>query len=368
MYMHKYYSAAHKIILGLVVVIVSVTLVVLPASANELKSRSVSVSRSTVGVVSDYTFRFLVPDNQVIGSVAFEFCSNSPVYGFSCTSPAGLGPLFDHDNNGGTPDVLNVTSGITLANQTGNTGFATSQSDTTASRLVIKRSATAGNAVNSSYRFTNIINPSSPNITTYVRLSTYISEDATGAPNSTGGVAFVTTDSFRVDAYVPPFLIFCAGVTVSLNCNSSTGSFINLGELRSSSTTSATMQFSGATNDPSGYTTYLTGNTITSGNNIINPLASPSTSRVGVSQFGVNLRQNSSPSIGSDAIGPGSSSAASAYNSPNLFRFINGDTLSSSGTSTDFKLFTASFIVNVSPGQSPGYYATTMTYTSIASF
>jgi hypothetical protein len=107
---------------------------------------------------------------------------------------------------------------------------------------------------------------------------------------------------------------------------------------------------------------------MTSGNNIINPLSPGGASLVGTSQFGLNLRANNSPTVGIDPFGPGSSAATVGYNTPNVFRFISGEAITNSPTSTDFKIFTASYIVNVPPDQTPGIYATTMTFTAIASF
>lgn len=192
--------------------------------------------------------------------------------------------------------------------------------------------------------------------------------DGSGAATDAGAVAFAVTQNFQVSAYVPPFLIFCAAVTVTLNCNSATGVLIDIGELQQTLTATATMQFSGGTNDPTGYTTYLGGLTMTSGNNIIDPLSAGGTSIVGSSQFGLNLRANSNPTVGIDPFGPGASVATAGYDTPNVFRFVNGEAITTSSTSTDFKVFTASFIVNVPPNQTPGIYATTMTYTAIASF
>jgi hypothetical protein len=321
------------------------------AGAAELKLRSVRLSTSIVGSSAQHNFTFTVPSTVVIGSLSFEYCTNSPLSNIACIPPVGL----------------DLTS-MSLASQTGNTGFNISVPDSTSNKIVLNRVASAGNAVSSTYNFTSIINPTTVNETTYVRIATYISTDATGLPTDEGAVAFAVTQNFQVDAYVPPFLIFCAGVTVTLNCSGASGVLIDIGELQETLTSTATMQFSGATNDATGYTTYLNGFTMTSGNNIINPLSPGGASLVGTSQFGLNLRANNSPTVGIDPFGPGSSAATVGYNTPNVFRFISGEAITNSPTSTDFKIFTASYIVNVPPDQTPGIYATTMTFTAIASF
>ncbi len=347
---HKRIRVVARILASFAVIIPVSLLVFMRADALDLGARSVAISTASVGASASYTVGFTVPSTVVMGSISFEYCTNSPFSNVPCVPPTGL----------------NLGS-VTLASQTGNTGFTISAPDSTSSRTVLTRVAAPASAVPSTYRFTNIINPTTPNETTYIRLGTYISTDATGLPTESGAVAFAVTDNFRVDAFVPPFLIFCAGVTVTLNCNNSSGVLIDIGELQRNLTSTATMQFSGATNDATGYTTYLNGFTMTSGNNIINPLPGGA-STTGTSQFGLNLRANSSPSVGIDPFGVGTSNPLSGYGTPNSFRFVSGDAITNSPIATDFRLFTASFIVNIPSNQTPGVYATTMTFTAIASF
>ena len=352
-------SVRHKIRFHKTVILMQVAILVAPiflrpfevVHAAELSVRSVTLSTAGIGAAAQHRFNFTVPSTQVVGSVMFEYCTNSPFIFVACVPPAGL-------------DL----SSMALTAQSGNTGFTISGPDSTANKIVINRAPAAGSAVATSYSFNNIINPTTVNQTTYVRVATYISTDATGVANDYGAVAFATTQNFQVNLYVPPFLIFCVGVSVTINCNSASGTHIDIGELQRTLTTTATMQFSGATNDGTGYTTYLNGLTMTSGNNIINPLSTGGASVIGTSQFGLNLRANSNPSVGQEPIGIGSSAPNPGYGSPNVFRFGDGEVLTNSPTSTDFRLFTASFIVNVPPNQTPGVYATTMTYTAIASF
>lgn len=344
----------HKIIILLQVAVLVTPVFLRPfeiAHAAPLNTRSVTLSTASIGTSAQHRFNFTVPSTQVIGSVMFEYCTNSPLLSDPCVPPAGL----------------DLTS-MVLSAQSGNPSFSISVPDSTGNKIVITRAPVAGNAVATSYTFDNIINPTTVNQTTYVRVATYISTDATGVPNDHGAVAFATTQNFQVSAYVPPWLIFCVGVSVTINCNSATGTHIDIGELQRTLTTTATMQFSGATNDGTGYTTYLSGLTMTSGNNIINPLAGGGVSAVGTSQFGLNLRANSSPVVGQEPIGIGTSAPSPGYGNPNVFRFGDGEALTNSPISTDFRLFTASFIVNIPANQNPGVYATTMTYTAVASF
>ncbi|MCA9327202.1 hypothetical protein KDA14_01615, partial [Candidatus Saccharibacteria bacterium] len=102
--------------------------------------------------------------------------------------------------------------------------------------------------------------------------------------------------------------------------------------------------------------------------NTIAALAAPDVSRVGVSQFGMNLRANSSPSAGQNVVGSGVGVVAAGYNTPNFFKYASGDVLVSSIDPEYFRLFTATYIVNVGASQSPGVYVTTLQYIALASF
>lgn len=321
------------------------------AYADELPTRSVRVSSAQVGAVASHNFRFIIPTTAAIGSLSFEYCTNSPFVGTPCVAPVGL-------------DL----SSVALVAQTGNVGFNISAPDSSANRIVLTRPAAPGNAIVSTYNFNNIINPTTANETTYVRIATYPTLDGTGSFSDNGSVAFATTTGLQVSAFVPPFLTFCVGVYVTLNCNSVTGDKVNIGELDTGQTATANLQFSGATNDGTGYTAYLNGFTMTSGNNIIPALATNSPSIPGVGQFGLNVRANSSPNVGLDPVGVGTSTPGVGYGTPNSYRFVNGEAITSSPIATDFRLFTATYIVNVSDSQPPGIYATTMTFTAVASF
>lgn len=320
-------------------------------AAQELTTRRIQLSTAVPGAATQHAFSFTVPSTNPIGSMAFEYCTNSPLPYIACVPPAGLD--------------LNA---IVLSSQTGNTGFTISVPDSTANKIVLTRAVVAGVSGVSTYDFNNIINPTTAGQTTFIRIATFPTTDGSGAYTDNGSVAFATANPFQVDAYVPPFLTFCVGVFVTINCNSVTGSRVDVGELQADLTAVANMQFSGATNDGTGYTTYLNGYTMTSGNNVITALAANGASIAGTSQFGMNVRANTSPTAGLDPVGAGSSVANPAYNTPNSFRFVNGEPITSSPTSTDFKLFTATYIVNVSASQPPGVYATTMTFTAVASF
>lgn len=319
------------------------------ASAAPLSSRSVTIGSSIPEAVNRHTFDFTLNSVSPVGSIEFEYCSNSPFVGTACTAPPGFS-----------------AGSATLASQSGEIGF-TIDPASTVNRLVLSRPALLTSAIPVQYVFDNIVNHSAPNSTVYVRVATFASTDGTGPRTDEGAVAYATTSGIAVAGYVPPYIIFCVGVTVALNCSSSSGVLLNFGELKTTQPRFLSSQFSVATNDPGGYTTFVAGPTMTSGNNTIPALDPPTINRPGTSQFGVNLRANSNPAVGAEPTGVGSGAIASGYNISNQFFFRN-QVIASSPISTDFNAFTVSYLVNVSNAQRPGVYSTTLTYIATAAF
>lgn len=319
------------------------------ADAAELKQRSIRVATSVPNSVTDHTIGFDVATAGTLGSIEFKYCSNSPLPSDPCTAPAGLS-----------------LTAATIGAQNGETGFSV-HANSTVNNIVLTRPPVAASAQPVSYRLSSVSNPSAPSTSFFVRIATYQTDDATGPKTDDGTVVFSTSGGLGARAYVPPYLKFCVAVSVAPDCSSANGYSLDMGEFSRFSTKSVTSQFAGSTNDVNGYVTSMLGTTMTSGNNIINPLASPTPSIPSVSQFGINLRSNTSPSVGQNPLGAGTAVPASDYNQPNLFTFKNG-TLAASPTSTDYNTFTVSYIVNVDIAQPPGIYATTLTYLSVAQF
>jgi hypothetical protein len=320
-----------------------------PVSAADLANRSVTIGSSVASDVTTHAFRFTIPNAMVLGSVQFEYCTNTPFVGTTCSAPAGLSVV-----------------GSSIQSQTGVTGFSIDGS-TTANNLILTRVAAAVAPQAVTITMANVTNPSTVQQTVYVRISTYVTTDASGARTDEGAVVFSTARQIDASGYVPPYLTFCVGITVSTDCSTVLGDKVSLGELSSSEATTGTSQMSVATNDVAGYVLYVYGNTLTSGNIVVSALGAPTASSPGSSQFGINLRGNSSPSIGQDPSGPGTGVPAASYNTPNLFTFVNG-VIASSTLSTEYTLYTVSYIVNIPAGQDPGVYTTTATYIATANF
>lgn len=296
-------------------------------------------------------FRFNIATAGMLGSIRFQFCDNSPLYGDVCNPPAG----FD------------VASSATLLSQTGETGFSISGlSD--ASNLILTRTPAASGTGTVSYEVSGITNPSADG-PYFARIETFATNDATGPNTDFGGIAFVINNRVNINATVPPFLLFCTGLTIApYDCSTASGNYINLGNLTSSSSKSAQTQMLVATNAGDGYAITVNGTTMTSGTDVIPALAVSDVSRPGTSQFGLNLVNNSSPNVGQNPIGSGSAAVTNNYNDANRFRFVNGDQLVTSPTSDAYRLFTVSYLVNVANVQAPGTYVSTLTYICTATF
>lgn len=333
-------------------IVVPLLLFSVPSRAAQVSSRSILISTSVPSATASHTIGFTNPTPGVIGSVAFEYCTNSPLLGLPCTAPAGLS-----------------LSGAVLATQTGITGYSINGGLSSANKIVMTRPLAGVLSTASSYRFNNIINPSNSNETVFVRISTYSNGSASGAAVDNGAVVFNTTTANGLGAlgYVPPYLTFCVGVIIGPNC-SGQGNVIEMGDLSRTRSNTATSQFSGATNDVTGFSVAMIGLTMTSGNNVIPSSVSPVSSQVGASQFGVNLRGNSNPSVGQDPTGVGTLSPVAPYSTPNQFALDSGATMATSPLPTDFNIMTVSYLVNVSQAQPPGVYSSTFTYVATASF
>jgi hypothetical protein len=320
------------------------------ASAAQLTDRSIVISSAQPSDIAAQSVRFTFTSAVSIGSLAFEYC-DSPVFDYPCVAPSGL-------------DV----SAANLDNQSGNTGFSIDVINTTANRVVLTRPASVAAAVASQYDLSNITNSSVSGQSIYVRITTYASLDATGAFTDNGAVAYAMNSPLSIGAAVPPFLQLCVGVTVASNCSSASGDRINLGNLSTNTARAGTSQFAGGTNSASGYTIFVQGTTMTSGNNTIKALNVQTPSFPGNNQFGINLRDNSVPNVGSNPSGSGSAAPMANYNTPNLYKFLNGEAIARSTLPSDYNRMTVSYMINIDDSQAPGVYASTFTYLATATF
>ena len=149
---------------------------------------------------------------------------------------------------------------------------------------------------------------------------------------------------------------------------------IDVGTLDTSHTKSATATFSVKTYLASGYVVVNASPPPKNGSVTLNALSSPTTSTTGTEQFGINVVANSCPAnnptsgaggcsgslgaVPSQVPGSGFSfgAAASGYNTSNNFKYVNGDTIASSSTSSGETDYTISYLFNVSNITAGGTY------------
>lgn len=339
------------VVAGLVLLLCGTAVMqLLAATGSRLDERSLTMSDSRVGVTAHYTFSFRPTTTDPIQAVLLQLCANDPFAGTPCTAPTGL-------------DM----SAAVLTSQSGDTGFTMSPLSS-ANQIVLTRSPAASNAGQNSYEFSGIINPSSEG-SYYGRIQTFAGTDINGNSNGFGGLAFTINSGVDINATVPPFLLFCVGVTVQgFSCNSVSGDYVNFGEFDARQASQGSTQMLAATNAVDGYTIRVNGRTLTSGNNVIPALVSSDVSRPGVSQFGLNLRANSAPTGGQDVAGAGNGLPVSGYNKSNFFQFNSGDIVASSALPDEARKYTATYVVNVSRDQAPGIYVSTMNYIALGNF
>jgi hypothetical protein len=355
------------------------------ASAAQITSRSLTLQDgasdggSKPGGTVKHKFDFTVPTNGTLGSIKFEYCL---IASGTCTTPAGLS-----------------TTGATLTNQSGLTGFTLV--NTTNGAPYLTRTAASTGATNTvvSYQLSLVVNPDNTNCfggTTpqsnncpfYVRISTYASTDTTGSSTDTGTVAASTATQISLSGYMPESLIFCTGGAISTtasipDCSTATSGSISFNQLFSpSDTATAVSQMAASTNGNTGYTITYSGATLTSGGNTVSPMSAATTGVRGTSQFGLNLKANttttSTPAVGAN-VNPAANGtnykgqALTGYSTVDTFKFTtSGDSVANSAFSgagpTDSQIYTVTYIVNANGAQAVGTYTTTLTYVCTATF
>lgn len=315
----------------------------------QLPFRSMQLSDNEVSVNANYFLKFFLPAPETLGSIDILFCSNSAFIQDSCTAPTGLDD-----------------SAASITFQSGETGFGVSAP--AANELLLSRTAAAAGAGFVQYELSGITNPSVSG-SYFVRVQTYASTDGTGAANDFGSMAIAFLNNIAISAEVPPFLLFCTGVTITgLDCATAQGDFIDFGELLATQPSHATSQMLVATNAQSGYTITVAGPTMVSGTNTISNIPAADVSRPGTPQFGFNLRSNSTPGGGTNPFGPGTGVPTAGYDQPNRYQYNNGDQVAGNPAPENYREYTSSYLVNRPPGQAPGIYVTTLTYIALATF
>lgn len=344
------------------------------ASAAQITNRSLTLQAgatdggSKPGGVVKHHLSFTLPNTGGgnVGSIKFQYCTTASG---TCTLPTGT-----------------VTTSATLDAQTGATGFTLN--NTTNGTPFLTRTAAAVLANTAvTYTLGSVTNPTATNTAFYVRISTYATIDTTGAATDTGTVVTSTATQIQLTGIMPESLVFCTGGTVGTtggvpDCSTATGGAVSFDRLFSpSDTATAVSQMAASTNAGFGYSITVNGATMTSGSNTITAMSTATTGVKGTSQFGMNLKANttatSNPAVGTE-VAPAANGtnykgqAKLGYDAVDTFKFLTADVVAASDNTgagpTDSQIFTSSYIVNVTGSQGAGTYTTTLTYVATATF
>lgn len=145
-----------------------------------------------------------------------------------------------------------------------------------------------------------------------------------------------------------------------------TAATADLGVLSTSATATTTMTFTVRAYLANGYVVVNGSDppTATSGigSHALSALITPTASSAGTEQFGINLVANTSPTtFGADPVQLPNvtysfGAAASGYNTANLYKYVKGDTIAYSSSSSGYTQYTISYIYNVSNTTQSGQY------------
>lgn len=145
-----------------------------------------------------------------------------------------------------------------------------------------------------------------------------------------------------------------------------TKSAVDLGVVSDSAASTDTATFRVKSYLSSGYVAQIYGSTPTNGSYSVATIAAPYTSSPGTEQFGINLVANTTPSVGANPVQDTDSAHSSApfgfgaavanYNTPNQFRYGNGDIIASSAKSSGYTDYTISYLLNISNVTPGGTY------------
>ncbi|MCU1441831.1 MAG: hypothetical protein JWP85_2828 [Rhodoglobus sp.] len=324
----------------------------LPVSAQALRfeQRGLYMNSSTPGATTFYTLSFRYMSPAIVGSVDMQYCID-PIPYHPCVAPPGL-------------DVSHAV----ISSQTGETGFSISTQ--TSNHIVISRTPTLMASGDSSYKFDNIVNPTDTNQSFSVRLRSHGSDDATGPQIDFGSVKGQVVNGIEIQTQVPPMLIFCLAEAVDNDCATSNDNYYtDMGQLKADSTLTAQSQMMVGTNATAGFAITANGTPMAAGTSVIDAPSTPTVSKQGTNQFGINLVANSSPAVGSDPNGVYANAVPAVdYGIPNQYKFVSGDVVAYSPNVTLMKKFTVSYVVNSREDLRPGVYSTTITYIASGRF
>ena len=149
---------------------------------------------------------------------------------------------------------------------------------------------------------------------------------------------------------------------------------VDLGVLDAGSVSSGTATFSVRTYLASGYVSKIYGGTLTNPDGYEIPaLTTQTASSPGTEQFGLNLRDNATPDVGTNPVQVPDSSFSfglvnANYNTVDQFRFVSGDTIAYANSSSGQTDYTITYIANIIPVTGAGLYQATHSIVTTSTF
>jgi hypothetical protein len=366
--------------------ILALSLVAGPVAATgaQITERSTTLGNSALSASTTYTFTFKPATTFLIKAIKFETCT-SPLETTSCSTVTGASMSTGSGFSTSSPTTAPFTSNWATA-----TGSAAPSANAYWIHYATGDTLTAGNSY--SVRLTSIVNPSTANLEFYTRITTY-SDDASGAPATVekdfGAMAVSTANQIGVSANVQESLVFCVGTSGTDCTGGLTGTSVNLGTgadniLSASTPSGGTSLMAIDTNATTGYViTYITtspggtgGSTcagsLSSTNDCITDFGGTAGTFVaGTSKFGINLRDNATPNIGTTISGSGSGAVSAPYNTVDNFAFQSGltpRTVATAAGPTLSNLYTVAYAAQAGNTTKPGAYSATFTWVATGTF
>jgi hypothetical protein len=158
---------------------------------------------------------------------------------------------------------------------------------------------------------------------------------------------------------------------LSVIVNTST---VNFGALSSAATTTATSTFSVLNYTSQGYSVYTIGSPPAITGHTLSGMSSTGPSQVGVEQYGINLKANTSPiTFGSDPVQVPSTSfsygaASTGYNTADNYRYVAGEKIANAAQSSGQTNYTVAYIINASTSTPAGKYTGTQSLVVVGTY
>jgi hypothetical protein len=183
-----------------------------------------------------------------------------------------------------------------------------------------------------------------------------------GSDDDTVSIAIriIADDQVVVTATVDPTFTFSLG-----------GNSVALGTLSTGSPSSGSHTVSASTNGAGGFTVSYNGAALTSGGNTITPIGgTAAASSAGSEQFGINLRDNTTPNVGANVTqNSGTCGYGAQYGTADSFAYVASTTTTvTSVTAPADCVYTVSYMANISATTEAGSYSTTIDYIGTGTF